>query len=137
MTEGGVACRYAGPKEIIDAKIPPEARGYASIFESARAPGSGWTTIDDESFFRLKEQGSGELIAFGAAVRVLAKKCNHDPDGNETPENEWTVVSHSAEFSNRNAWASLQLHYGAVIEYIDKFSHGFMKFEQIERNAGR
>lgn len=134
LTKGGVACTYAGPKNIVEGAEEFSRSVYRSTFEGARADKKRWTQMDNGEYWRVLsraeyflESGTGEKIGKGDRVELFYAACLHDKDGAHHRENIYkpdTVINGITE--NHYVWMAGPLLEGTIVEVVGPTRHAFV-----------
>lgn len=123
LTVGGVACTYAGPKDVVEGRVEIEYKSYARLYNYARKNEANFFNTGKGEYWRLLAQGTGPDLKVGDNVTVKSKPCNHDIDGVENPAANWTNSEDFKVADDTYYIYQLGVKYGATFEIIGERFH--------------
>lgn len=138
LTKGGVACTYAGPKNVVEGAEEFQRTVYRSTFESAqgeaRANKGGWVAIENGEYWRVLPQeqsslkgGTGEKIKLGDRVELYYAACRHEADDvHNRPDSYEPEGAIDSIEETHYLWMAGSLFDGAVVEVVGPARHGFV-----------
>lgn len=131
-TKGGVACIYAGDKEVYEGEVEVKKRMYGRTYNRVVNNPAGWYKTDGGDYWRVSEKGQGGPMKVGDSVALYYKQCQHGIHGEEKLEPEYKPdgVIHSLTKNHYVYEAQENPPYGTVIEIVGQQKHGYLKVEK-------
>lgn len=126
-TNSGVACIYAGDKEMVNGHHESKRKAYATVYESAGGILSTWTQMDNGAYWKIRENGKGDVVKLGERIELAEKICNHDIDGEEHPAEDYTDAKPIEKLTKDHYVYKLKPRHGAIIEVVGETYHVFVK----------